>query len=120
MPNAQINLIDDLHQHIKMRLNGVGPGILPRSGAICNLTIQTPGEVTVIPDAERDPRLTDNPFVVSKAGRFYAGAPLVMDDGVALGTICVVDTKPGNLTSPQRDVLLALARLATRLMVRGA
>jgi PAS domain S-box-containing protein len=68
-------------------------------------------DIMVIPDATVDPRFADNPLVTDGlAIRFYAGVPLVRDDGVPLGSLCVIDTVPrAGLTPLQREGLLVLA-----------
>ena len=55
--------------------------------------------------------LSSNPFVMSDPKiRFYAGAPFTSSDGQALGTLCVVDTVPRQLSPHQGNALLALSR----------
>jgi GAF domain-containing protein len=64
-----------------------------------------------------DPRFRDNPLVTGEPRvRFYAGAPLVNEDGFALGTLCVVDREPRELDNEQKDALQSLSRLALRQM----
>jgi GAF domain-containing protein len=68
-------------------------------------------ELLVVRDTTQDERFADNPFVTAAPRiRFYAGAPLVSHDGQVLGTLCVLDSEPRELTPEQMDALRALAR----------
>jgi signal transduction histidine kinase/DNA-binding response OmpR family regulator len=68
-------------------------------------------ETFIVPDAVKDKRFQGNPIVVSGPKvRFYAGAPLPMKDGESIGTLCILDTKPRELTSQQQDILKALSK----------
>ncbi|MDR6789001.1 PAS domain S-box-containing protein [Sphingomonas sp. BE138] len=68
-------------------------------------------DVMVVPDATQDERFRDNPLLVDPGVRFYAGAPLVTDEGVPLGALCVLDTasRPDGLTAVQLEGLRVLA-----------
>ena len=67
----------------------------------------------MIPDATNDPRFSENPLVTSQPFiRFYAGAPLVSPEGVALGALCAIDNKVREITNEQKEALTALARQA--------
>ena len=68
-------------------------------------------DIMVVPDATTDPRFADNALVTGAPGiRFYAGAPLVSDDGVPLGSLCVIDVAPrAGLTALQEQGLKVLA-----------
>jgi anti-sigma regulatory factor (Ser/Thr protein kinase) len=82
----------------------------PREVSFCAVAIQQP-DLFVIPDASKDPRFSSNPFVVSDPKiRFYAGAPFTSSDGHPLGTLCVVDMVPRQLTFSQENALRALSR----------
>jgi GAF domain-containing protein len=64
-----------------------------------------------VPDLLDDVRFADNPAVGGPGrARFYAGAPLVLDDGSRVGTLCAVDHRPRLLDEDQLDVLRRLAR----------
>ena len=65
----------------------------------------------MVPDAAKDERFADNPHVTGDPYiRFYAGAPLVAADGQTLGTLCVIDRVPRELSPKQKDALRVLSR----------
>ena len=75
----------------------------------------------VIQDALNDPRVAMHPMVLGEPGlRFYAGAPLVTPQGLVMGTVCVLDTKPRTLTPAQNQTLCNLAEAVMRLLLLRA
>lgn len=109
VPVALISLIDEDRQWFKSRV-GMTVSETHRSVAFCAHAIQQPG-LFVVPDARRDERFRENPFVVDDPHvRFYAGAPLITPEGHALGTICVLDSVPRNLTADEAKALESLRR----------
>jgi PAS domain S-box-containing protein len=108
-PTAMISLVDEERQ---WALSQVGAAVTegPRDASFCSHAILQP-EIFEVPDALQDVRFAHNPFVVGPPHvRFYAGAPLLTLEGHALGTLCVMDAAPRDLSDQQRMALRSLAR----------
>ncbi len=108
-PIAVISMIDEQRQWFKARVN-LDVVETPRDLAFCAYTILG-RELFVVPDAMQDPRFEHAPLVSGRSHvRFYAGAPLIMTNGAAIGTVAVMDVRPRDLTSDQLDGLRVIAR----------
>jgi signal transduction histidine kinase len=118
VPYATLNLIDEQRQ-CQLTTVGFDGQDSPRDESMCAAHFQR-GLVVVSDDASSDPRFAANPWVDGRraAVRFYASAPLVTDDGYALGTLCVFDTVPGRLDEDQICRLQDLAAVVLALFER--
>jgi GAF domain-containing protein len=115
VPMAMLSLVDDHRQWFKSSL-GVQVRETPKEVSICVHAIQQ-NDLFIVPDTLQDARFRDNPLVTGEPHiRFYAGTPLINDDGFALGTLCVLDRQPRELDSGQKEAINALGRLALRQM----
>lgn len=118
VPTATVNVIDEQLQR-QLATAGFAAADGPREGAMCSTSIDVGGFVHV-PDAAQDPRFAAGPWVDGRIGstRFYAAAPLLTPDGHALGTLCVFDVEPRELTAEQTAGLVDLADLVMALFDR--
>ncbi len=109
-PIALISLVDQDRQWFKSR-KGLDVTETERSQSFCAHAIQQPTELMQVEDANIDERFKDNPLVTGDPHiTFYAGMPLVDDEGHALGSLCVIDNKPRRLDEAQQRALKVLAR----------
>lgn len=89
---------------------GIDSSGTPRDVAFCGFAILQ-DDVLVIEDALEDERFHDNPLVTGPPNvRFYAGAPLRVDGGHALGTLCLIDHEPRQFGAEQQSLLAQLAK----------
>lgn len=114
-PVALISLLDNQRQWFKAA-RGFALRETPLNESVCRYAIRQSG-VFIVPDLAQDPRFAHYAIVTQKNPlRFYAGAPLVTPDGFVLGTLCVLDHRPRELSAKVQDLLSALARQVIRLL----
>lgn len=129
VPIAIVSIVDSDRIWFKSATGLDGGEQIDRVPGLCASAILS-DEVYVVTDAKLDPRTLANPLVAGEFGlRFYAAAPLHTADGFNLGTMCVIDREPRELTAEQQRVLEDLAaivvdelelRLAARRQARRA
>jgi class 3 adenylate cyclase len=119
-PVAFISFIDDDRRWLKAKY-GLPLQIseAPRQVAVCTTTI-CGTDVFVVPDMRQDPRFAGSPIVIGDPHcRFYCGMPLITNEGHALGTLCVMDFAPRQLSFEQTESLRRLSRqVLTQLELR--
>ena len=113
VPIALVTIIDTNRQWFKSN-SGLATSETPRNVSFCGHAILR-NEVFVIPDAKADERFMDNPLVVGEPHiRFYAGCPFRAPDGSNLGTLCIIDRKPREITDDDIQALRDLTSVVER------
>ena len=108
-PIAVVNFIKSDRQWFKAEV-GLGVDTKPLETSFCRPAILE-DEFLLVPDATLDERFVCNPLVTAEQGlRFYAGAVLKSPDGFPIGTLCVLDYKPRDLSVTQQSALKQLAK----------
>ncbi|MGH1357527.1 MAG: EAL domain-containing protein [Burkholderiaceae bacterium] len=116
VPVSLISLVDADRQWFKANHGLPGVAGTPRSVSFCSHAIQGT-DLMEVPDALSDPRFSENPLVLESPNiRFYAGFPLRLKDGEQVGTLCVIDHEPRELTSDQRSILNHLSTVAVQAL----
>ena len=113
-PIALITLLDTKRNFLKSHY-GLDFNQSPREISFCGHAIVSKEPIFIIEDATKDNRFCDNPLISEYNVSFYAGVPLINPDGYALGTLCIYDTVPRQLTQQQKDTLIILAKQVVNL-----
>lgn len=114
-PMSTVAILDDTRKWHKAKI-GMTKDSVPRDFAICSYTICRK-EMLVVEDTHKHDVFKDIGMVTNPPHvRFYAGVPLINSNGFALGTLCVVDSKPNSLNDYQKNALEALARQTVALL----
>lgn len=114
-PISLITLLDRDRNFLKSHY-GIPITESPRELSFCGHAINSPHPITIIEDARKDERFSDNPLVTEQNAIFYAGAPLIDSNGFSLGTLCVYDVKPRKLSEEQQKALIAMSKQVVSLI----
>jgi signal transduction histidine kinase len=115
-PISLVSLLDDKRQWFKSHY-GLAIGETPREFAFCAHGLLNPHEPLVVADSRADERFAANPLVTGEPHViFYAGVPLVDPQGFALGSLCVIDHQPRQLSPAQLGALKTLAKQVVHLL----
>lgn len=113
VPIALVSLVDADRQWFKSRV-GLEATETPREVAFCAHAI-TQTAPMIVADATQDARFEDNPLVTGNPNiRFYAGVPLRSAGGLAIGTLCAIDSRPRQLSADETNILIDLAALVSK------
>ena len=120
VPIAMINLVGRDRTWFKSCMGGTGIHDSPRDSSFCAHVVYSRA-VMVVPDMLRDARFADNPLVAGEPHvRFYAGAPMILEDGSCVGTLCLIDTRARALEGISVSLLEDLRDLALQELERTA
>ena len=115
VPIVSISLIDDKRLWFKSII-GLDISEIPREVSFCQYSIMG-DELLEVPNTLENEIFKDNPFVMGVSNiRFYAGVPLTTPDGFNIGTLCMFDKTPKNLTNEQKKSLSTLAQNVMTLL----
>ena len=115
-PIALISLVDDKRQWFKSN-HGLSVRETARAYSFCAHAIINPTETLIVPDSRADSRFAQNPLVTGDPHViFYAGVPLVDENGFALGSLCVIDNTPKQLSQSQLSALKILSKQVVNLL----
>ncbi len=116
VPIALVSFVDKDRQWFKSNL-GLNTKSTPRIDSFCSHAIEAIDEPFIITDSRNDSRFKENPLVLGDPNIvFYAGIPIVTEDGLGLGTVCIIDNKPRELTEKQLAALKMLSNQAMNLL----
>jgi len=124
VPIALVSLVDTDRIWFKSRF-GLDITQIPHDPGLCASAILS-DEIYLVEDARKDPRTLANPLVAGEFGlQFYAAVPLKMKEGHNLGTLCILDKAPRQLTEAEIETLqdlaeIVIAQMELRLEARTA
>jgi len=114
VPISLITLLDADRNFLKSHY-GIPFNESPRNISFCGHAILENNSIFIVEDATKDQRFYNNPLIKDHNVKFYAGVPLINPEGFPLGTLCVYDVKPKQLTKQQQEAMVILAKQVVNL-----
>lgn len=115
-PISLIAFVDDDEIFFKSH-HGFDISVSPRETSFCGHLINNSKDLFIVNDASKDERFYDNPLVTGDSSvSFYAGIPLISPEGFVIGSLCIIDHEPNELSEEQRKSLKALANQVMKLL----
>lgn len=114
-PIALISIVDDKRQWFKAKC-GIDLKETEKKYSICSHALHAPGIPFIVNDTSQDERFIGNPLLEDANIIFYAGFPLITDEGMPIGSLCVMDHQPRELSIKQLQILEKLANTTVKLM----
>lgn len=114
-PSSLIAIMESQIQTIQSCI-GISLDTVDRENTLCQYSIVS-GDVVVINDTLTDSRSSGNSIILESGIRFYAGVPLIDDEGFVLGTLCVIDYKPKTISEDQIATLKKIGEAVTKFFL---
>ncbi len=114
-PSSLIAIMESQIQTIQSCI-GISLDTVDRENTLCQYSIAS-GDVVVINDTLTDSRSSGNSIILESGIRFYAGVPLIDDEGFVLGTLCVIDYKPKTISENQIGTLKKIGEAVTKFFL---
>lgn len=114
-PSSLIAMMEEDVQRIQSCI-GLALETVERENTLCQYVVFSK-ELIIIEDTWEDPRSSKNPLIHAGNIRFYAGIPLIIEDGYVLGTLCIIDFYPKKLTEEQISSLSQLGKAITKILL---
>ncbi|WP_397362645.1 ATP-binding protein [Olleya sp. R77988] len=114
VPISLITLLDTERNFLKSH-HGIDIQESPRDISFCGHAILQKDDIFIVEDSRKDIRFQGNPLVDGFKAIFYAGVPLKNKQGLPLGTLCVYDHEPRQLTDLQKKALITIAKQVINL-----
>ena len=114
-PMGAVTLLDETTLVTRAHVGMSGAVSVPVEDSMCQFTVQGT-ELLIVEDLNTQTDMHNAHIWMDAGIQFYAGMPLLCEDGTAIGALCVMDSKPSTLTAEQQTVMAVLSRQVSRLL----